>query len=147
MVWLRAYLAGELAQAREVNSQVATPGAAAGIGALVHAALVVAARRKFTPTWTHDDVTRYVARVRGLLSEQPDVLDPLVAEQELRSALGERLTAGADPKSRGRAQFILLNALVQSLGLDEAGVADLLGRARGIADSLLAGGAGRPGSG
>jgi hypothetical protein len=130
-----------------VSSQVAAPGAAAGIGALVHAALVVAARRKFAPRWTRDEVTRYVARVRGLLDEQPDVLDPLVAEQELRIALGERLTARADAKSRGRAQFILLNALVQSLDLDDAGVADLLARARDLADGLLAGGTSQPGGG
>lgn len=147
LVWLRAYLAGEMDEARRVGSQVAAPGEAAGIGALVSAAFVVAARRTFAPGWTRDEVTRYVARIRGLLSEQPDALDPLVAEQELRSALGEKLTTRTGAKSRGRAQFILLNALVQSLGLDEAGVADLLDQARGIADSLLAGSAGRPESG
>lgn len=146
MMWLRGYLAGELDEVRRVNSQVTAPGAAAGIGALVYAAFVVAARRKFTPRWTRDEVTRFVARVRDVLSERPDGLDPPVAEQELRSALGEKFTTHPGAKSRGRAQFILLNALVQSLGLDDAGVADLLDHARGIADSLLAGSSGRPGS-
>jgi hypothetical protein len=112
----------------------------ARIGALVHAAMVVAARRKFQSGWTVADVTGFVAGVRRLLSDQPDALDPLVAEHELRRALGEKPTSRPSPRSRGRAQFILLNALVQSLDLNEAEVAALLTEARGIADGLLAGG-------
>lgn len=137
MVWLRAYLAGDLEEARRVNAQATAPGAAAGLGALVHAAFVLAARRKFAPRWTRAEVIQFVARVRGLLSERSDVLDPAVAERELRSAQGEKLTSPTDVRSRGRVQFILLNALVQSLDLDDAEVAGLLGQARGLADSLL----------
>ena len=140
MVWLRAYLSGDLEEARRVNAQATAPGAAAGLGALVHAAFVLAARRKFAPRWTRAEVIQFVARVRGLLSEGPDVLDPAVAEQELRSAHGEKLTSRTDVRSRGRAQFILLNALVQSLDLDDAEVAGLLDQARGLADSLLGAG-------
>jgi hypothetical protein len=126
MVWLRAYLSGDLEEARRVNAQATAPGAAAGLGALVHAAFVLAARRKFAPRWTRAEVIQFVARVRGLLSEGPDVLDPAVSRTDVRS--------------RGRAQFILLNALVQSLDLDDAGVAGLLDQARGLADSLLGAG-------
>ncbi len=127
-------------EAQELGARVLAPGAMAGIGALVHAAMVVAARRKFQSGWTAADVTGFVADVRRLLSDQPDALDPLVAEHELRRALGEKPTSRPSPRSRGRAQFILLNALVQSLDLNEAEVAALLTEARGIADSLLAGG-------
>ena len=138
VVWLRAYLSGELEAAQKVSAHVAGPGAAAGLGALVYAAFVVSARRTFAPRWSRAEVTRYVTQVRRLLSDQPGALDPAVAEQELRSALGEKLTSHPGAKSRGRAQFILLNALVQSLGLNDAELTDLLYQARGIADSLLA---------
>jgi hypothetical protein len=138
VAWLRAYLAGDVDETRELADRAMAPGAMAGIGALVYAAFAVAARRKFAPEWTGAGVTGFVGQVRRLLG-QPDELDPLVAEHELRSALGEKLASHPSPKARGRAQFILLNALVQGLELNEADVAGLLSESRGIADTLLAG--------
>lgn len=137
VVWLRARLTGELQEAQRVSASATANNGVAGIGALVYAALIVAARRKFAPEWTRAEVTRFVTTVRRLLSDQPDALDPLIAEQELRNALGENLTNHAGTKARGRAQYILLNALVQSLDLNGKEVAGLLGQARGIADTLL----------
>ena len=76
--------------------------------------------------------------MRALLSERPDLLDPLAAEHLLRSALGEKMTGYPAAEAEARAQIILLDALVQSTDLDDAAVADLLNQARELADRLLA---------
>ena len=39
---------------------------------------------------------RFVAQIRALLSEQPDLLDPIAAEHQLRSALGEKIATYRD---------------------------------------------------
>src|ERR1022692_3259866 len=128
MVLLRAYLAGETAIVQRVNRQLAGKATADGIAELVSAALVIAARRKFTSASSRADVIRFVARVRALLAEQPGALDPVAAEYELRTALGEKMTGGPAGEAKARAQVVLLDALVQSANLGDAAVADLLDR-------------------
>jgi hypothetical protein len=138
MVWLHAYLSGEYELAERLTTQVAAPGADDGIAELVYAAFVIAARMKFSPTWTDADVIRFVAHVRaprGL----PDILDPRSAEHQLRSALGETKTGyHPDAEARAAARVILLDGLVQDLNLDEAERVDLLNQARNLATRLLA---------
>lgn len=137
MVLLMAHLAGKKKVAQRVRTELATSGTAEGFAELVYAAFVIAARRRFSPTWTHPDVIRFVTQVRALLSEHPDVLDPYAAEHQLRSALGEKLTSHPPAKDRASAQVILLDALVQSADLADTELSDLLNQARGLADRLL----------
>ena len=137
MVLLRAYLAGEPAIVQRVNRQLAGTATADGIAELVSAALVIAARRKFTSSSSRADVIRFVARVRALLAEQPEALDPVAAEYELRTALGEKMTGSPAGEAKARAQVVLLDALVQSANLGDAAVADLLSQARAVADRML----------
>jgi hypothetical protein len=139
MVLLMAYLAGEEEVAQRVRTELAASGTAEGFAELVYAAFVIAARRRFSPAWTRSGVIRFVAEVRALLSEQPDVLDPLAAEHQLRSALGEKMTSYPAAEDRARAQVILLDALVQSADLDDAGLHELLDEARQLAGQMLAG--------
>src|SRR6266851_1912393 len=131
---LRAYLGmttdAEDEAVQELIQRLSRPGAGASIAELVYAAFVIAARRKFFPAWTRTDVIRFVAQIRALLSEQPDLLDPIAAEHQLRSALGEKIATYPDAEARARAQVIFLEALVQSEALDDAGVTDLLNQAR-----------------
>jgi hypothetical protein len=138
MVWLRATLAGEMEVVERVNAQATGAAQAAGLGALVYAAFGIAARRKFAPVWTHAEVIRFVGQVRALLVERRDVLDPVAAEQQLRSALGEQVAADSGIEAKAHAQLILLDAIVQALELDDAVVADLLNQARETADQFLA---------
>lgn len=140
VAWLRGHLAGDLDEVHRVNEQATSPGVVAGIGALTNAAFAIAARRKFAPGWTGADLTGFVEQVRRQPGGQGEALDPGAAEQELRSMLGEKAAGQSDVRSRGRAQFILLSALVQSLRLTQAEVTDLLNDARDIADRLLPGG-------
>lgn len=145
MILLMAHLAGEEQVARRVQTELVTSGTAEGFAELVYAAFVIAARRRFSPAWTRADVIRFVAQVRAVLSEQPEVLDALAAEHQLRSALGEEtasypdMASYPDKEASAWAQVILLDALVQSADLDEAAMTTLLGRARGLADRKLAG--------
>ena len=79
------------------SGELALSGDLSGLAALVRAAFVIAARRKFTPRWSRAEVIGYVTQVRTLLSERPALLDPLTAEDELHSALENR--SGQSTKS------------------------------------------------
>jgi hypothetical protein len=138
MVMLRAQILGEdEAAQRAFQEQLALSGDVSGLAVLVYAAFMIAARRKFAPEWTRSEVIRYVARVRALLSEQPGLLDPVVAEDELRNALGEEVTVTHEVGAVAAARLCLLHALVASLDLDDPAVGNLLGQARDVADRML----------
>jgi hypothetical protein len=119
---LRAYLQGDedafTTQARSISPE--------GLAALVHAAFVIAARRMFAPQWTRAAVVRYVAETRKALSERPDLVDPRVAEHELRRALGGEVTSVGSWSSVATAQLIVLKSMTVSLQLGEDGLDDLV---------------------
>lgn len=127
VAFLRAYLQGEEDTAAGAWGQITSPD---GLALLVHAAFTIAARRKFAPTWTRAAVVRSVAEVREALSERPDLIDPRVAEHELRRALGDKTASAGSPSSVATAQLLMLNAIIASLGLDGAGLDGLLKQAR-----------------
>jgi hypothetical protein len=138
---LRAHIAGEDEQAQRAFSQQAAAGSdMSGLAWLVHAAFIIAARRKFAPTWNRAKVIRYVGQVRALLSERPGPLDPRVAEDELAAALGEQAPApvGHEIGAVATARLFLLDALIASLNLDDEGIDALIGEARKSADQILA---------
>jgi hypothetical protein len=124
---------------RAFSEQLALSGDASGLAVLLYAAFVIAARRKFGPGWTRSEVIRYVAQVRALLCEQPGLLNPQTAEDELRSALGEPITTTHEVGAVAAARLFLLLALVASLDLDDEAVANLLGEARDMANRMLEG--------
>lgn len=140
MAMLRAHIAGEDEEAqRAFGQQLAATGDVSGLAVLVHAAFVIAARRKFAAGWNRAAVILYVGRVRALLSERPGLLDPRVAEDELASALGGRAPAAHEVGAVALARLCLLDALMASLNLDDEAIDDLLGEAREAADQILTG--------
>src|SRR6266516_2652175 len=138
---LRAYLYlrsdQEADKAEQLFKQLARSGAVEGIGELLYAAFTVAARRKFSPTWTLADIVRFVAQVRAQASDEPSLLDPAAAEHQLRTALGAKLPGYPAEEARAQTQLVLLPALADSLGLDQAGLDGLLAEARPLADQLI----------
>lgn len=126
---LRAHLAGDAVAVARALDRLRGEAGLDGLAALAQAALVLAASRSFAPTWTQAAVIQYVAAIRAIFSEQPDLLNPLAAESELRNALGEGLPAWPDETARAHAQVILLAALARSLELDDTGIDELLNRA------------------
>jgi hypothetical protein len=140
MAMLRAHIAGEDEEAQRLfGQQLAASGDAGGLAVLVTAAFVIAARRKFAAGWSRAAVIRYVGRVRALLSERPGLLDPRAAEDELSSALGGQASTGHEAGAVALARLFLLDSLIARLGLDDEGIDDLLGEARGSADRMLTG--------
>ncbi|MCL2395824.1 MAG: hypothetical protein FWC87_14215 [Acidimicrobiaceae bacterium] len=127
---LRASIDGNADVVRAAADGLDGAGASAGLVALTRAAFGLAARRQFGPEWSTSDVIGFVAMVRAIPGGQPELLDPLVAEAELRSALGEDLPASPDPQARAVTQVVLLAALVGSLRLDDAGIDALIDEAR-----------------
>lgn len=140
MTMLRAHIAGEDEEAQQAfGQQLAATSDVSGLAVLVHAAFVIAARRKFAAGWNRAAVIRYVGRVRALLSERPGLLDPRVAEDELSSALAGLAPAAHEAGRVAAARLFLLDAIIASLDLDDEAIDNLLGEARDSADRILTG--------
>jgi hypothetical protein len=139
---LQDVLTGADDRAAERAARLSEADAAGGIPWLLYAALIIAARRKFGPAWTRADIVRFTARVRAMLAghpdarQHPDLLDPLAAEHELRSALGEDVPGSPAPMAKAAAQVMLLAALVLDAGMDSSAVSSFLEEARGLADRM-----------
>jgi hypothetical protein len=138
---MRAYLSAssdaQVAEAERQFIMLARTGDADGIGELLYAAFVIAARRAFAPTWESADVVRFVADVRSSSAEAPGILDPAVAEDQLRAALGQEPAGCSDEEARARAQLVLLATLTVRLGLSAQGLDKLLSDGRTLADDLI----------
>jgi len=137
---LRALLTAQSEQdaerAGQMFRQLADSGAAEGIGELIYAAFVVAARRKFAPRWTLAYVVRYVSHLRAGNAEDTNELAPTAAENQLRIALGEQIAPHPSEEDRGTAQIILLLELTHDLHLAPSELDELLGQARTLAEHL-----------
>jgi hypothetical protein len=108
---------------------------ATGLEVLAHAALSVAAQRKF-PRYANADVIGYIAAIRSARSQDGtgDDIDPQAAETLLRRALGQDIPVPGDVKTRIHTTFTLLALIASDLRLDPAGVEALLAEARSLAD-------------
>jgi hypothetical protein len=133
--WLTAD--GEMARA-SLSEQLAAEGDANGLGTLVYAGFVIAARRRFTPQWTRAEVIAYVARLRAeMQAEDPGLVDPLTAEDELRAALGDPVTATHEAGFVAAAKLFIMIDILVDLDLDARAMTDLLGEIRASADHML----------
>jgi hypothetical protein len=133
VAFMRAYLLGdEDAVARDWGAISASPS----LAALTDAAFVIATRRAFAPTWTTQRVIQYVAEVRAALSGKTGVLDPRIAERELRRALGDDVSPTPSDPAAAATQLILLASLAVTLHLNAADIDDLLNQARRSADQV-----------
>ncbi len=138
MAMVRATLRGEDEEAQRLfQEQLTATGDASGMALLIHAAFVIAARRKFAPRYNRGEVIRYVAQLRALLYEKPWLLDPLTGDDELLAALGGEVTATHEVGAVALARLSLLHALIASLNLDDQGIQELLDEARPAADQML----------
>jgi len=142
MMMLRAHIAGEDEVARRaLLEHLAGGGDLSSLAVLVYSSFVITAQRHFTPRWNSGQVVRYVARLRAILGDMTDtsqLLDPLVAEDELQLALGAEPATPHRPFAVIIARLLLLDVLVADLRLDDAGLRSLLAEARSEADRLLA---------
>lgn len=117
---LRACLVGNTDAWERRSSRRIQSGNIDGLGELVYAALVAAVRRRFSPVWTRSQVIRFVASLRAMLSERPEIMDALIAENMILRALGDQMIYVADPETKAQTQIALLTALEEEAGLDDA---------------------------
>jgi hypothetical protein len=104
------------------------------IGALVYCSFAVAARLRFSPSWTSADLVHFVADVRGSSTQAATLISASAAENQLRGALGKSLTWRPDEETRARVQLLLLSAL--TLGLADDELDRVLADGRALADHL-----------
>ncbi|WP_433479108.1 hypothetical protein ACQPZP_19995 [Spirillospora sp. CA-142024] len=95
-----------------------------GYSLLIYCTLAKAAALKFSPAYSFPQLIRYVADLRLSLEEHAHELNPRVAENTLRLALGdktlsERPPFGVDQVTVVRAQIYLLMALVLDAEFNE----------------------------
>jgi hypothetical protein len=137
---LRSYLSArtdaESDDAERHFLTLARTGSLDGVEVLVYGAFAAAARRRFSPTWTSADIVRFVADFRCTSTEAASLISASAAENQLRGALGEKLTTRPDEETRARAQLILLAALTADFTPHE--LDGLLSEGRMLADSLAA---------
>jgi hypothetical protein len=81
-------------------------------------------------------VVGVVAEFRSSSAEAASLVSASAAENQLRGALGEKLTTRPDEETRARAQLILLAAL--TVGFTPHELDELLSEGRTLADSLAA---------
>lgn len=134
---LRAALAGDI-------HAFETPSGAAGLdqdedfAVLMAVAFVIAARRRFSPTWSGSDVIRFVGQLRARDHGEYSDIDAEAAEHMLLSALsGNPLRGQFDEFAKGYAQVALLTELTSELDADQLDV--LVASAREQADHWLTG--------
>jgi hypothetical protein len=138
VAYLRSQIAGEEQGALNALNALA-PDQMTPLVTLVYEAFVLATRMWFGPGFTHGEVIRLVAAIRGLSTDDPDFVNPAAAESVIRRALGENAPLPPDPAARITAQFVLLDFLVRAMSLDDDGIDKLLDEARTRADRALAG--------
>jgi hypothetical protein len=143
---MRAYLSAnsevDAAEAERRFITIARAGGADGLGELLYAAFVIAARRTFAPSWRSADLVMFVADIRSGAGEAYGLLDPTVAEKQLRAAVGGESADCPDGEATARAQLILLAALAERLRLTPGDLDRLLSDGRSLADQLMAPGGG-----
>jgi hypothetical protein len=133
---LHAALTLDAPRAQELRTRLTQTGDLAGFGELAYAAFLLAARRRFAPTWTRADVIRYVGDVRGHGPADDDI-DPVAAEALILRALGAGQRPDADAEATAVAQAVLLVTMIADLHLDAVSLERFLAEARELADQWL----------
>jgi hypothetical protein len=110
---LRAQLAGDHDEHRRLLAELDARGGLAGYTALVTAAFIEAADRRFGPGHRDDAaVAAFIADVRSRFPGADDKLDPAAAERIIRKALGRGSISDIDGPAIRRTERLLLPLMV-----------------------------------
>ena len=136
---LRAQLTGDQEEYDRLLAKVDAAGDATSYAALVAAAFVEAAERRFRAHGTPADVVRFVADVRARTPDMSEKIDPKVGEQLFLSALMDApLDEGLSGGTIVATQLLLLVAMT----VDEAPAPErleaILAESRTLADEWMA---------
>lgn len=131
---LRAFLARDFDEYERLYEQLDPAAARSGYTALIAAAFVEAVERRFSADSTDAAVVEFVAVARARFDESGDRIDPRAAERMIRAVHTDEEINDLDTKTVVGIEVILLTALVADEGLDDAGIDELLAKARKLAD-------------
>lgn len=137
---LRAQLKGNLAEHRRLLSELDPEEAKVGYSALIAAAFIEAAERRFLrddrPA-DESEIIEFVAKARETDDEMPDIINPQLAESMILHLLGKGQIIDADENTKLGHQIILLATLVGEEEFTDAELETFLHGARSLADDLL----------
>jgi hypothetical protein len=131
---LRAYLKGDFAGHQRLFKAM---GPREGFTALVPAAFLLLADRKFPEGTPIDRIVEFVGDVRARYFNDPDGLDPVAGERLLAAVNGDDPVSDIDPSVKYHTQLVLLYPIVSEESLSDQGIENLLATARKIADEWL----------
>ncbi|RKS69075.1 hypothetical protein BZB76_6214 [Actinomadura pelletieri DSM 43383] len=114
---------------------------AAGYMSLLYGAFNVAVRRKFAPIYTVGDIVRFVAELRINSGEEAGLINPLVAEDMIRRAIGAPPLKDGGPDDVSVALhvevYVLLH-LITEADLGRAGLEQFIDEAVAYTEEWLA---------
>jgi hypothetical protein len=135
---LRAQLARQPAEHQRLYGLLDQTAKRTGYRALVSAAFVVAAQRRFAQDVSPGEVIEFVGDVRSRSSEVADQVDPKTAERVIMAVFTGQPLDDIDPRTSWEAQLVLMAAIIGDEHLDDAGLDSFLAEARKLADQWLA---------
>jgi hypothetical protein len=143
---MRAFLAGDLEEHKQLYDRLDKTSKTAYL-ALIEAAFLKAADRRFAKDGSPDDLIEFVGTIRSRSERLGENIDPLVAERLIRAALGEESVDDLDDAIRFGTEVVLLAGLIFDRDLDDAGLDQFLAESRTLADEWLRADAQEMGSG
>jgi len=134
---LRAQLAGQVEEHRQLLDHLDPDAARKGYTALIAAAFSLAVERRFNSA-SDVGIIQFVSDVRSRAPELAERLDPRTAERIVRAAMSDEDINDINTETLYRAQLILLGGLIGDEHLDANGVDRVVSEARKLADEWLA---------
>lgn len=135
---LRAQLARRPAEHQRLFDLLDQTAKRTGYRALVSAAFVIAAQRRFAQDVSPAEVIDFVGDVRSRSPEVADQVDPTTAERVIMAVFTGQSLNDIDARTSWETQLVLMAAIVGDEHLDDAGLDAFLVEARKLADQWLA---------
>lgn len=130
---LHALLRGDRAEYERLYAKLDRSGGAT-YAALVGAAFIIAAERRFQPDGTKADVIQFVADARSHDAGIAESIDPKIGERLVLAALTDEPVDDIDAKTATVTELLLLAAMTAADDFRAADLDSLLAEARAFVD-------------
>jgi hypothetical protein len=135
---LRAQLARQYEEHLRLFNLLDEDSKNTGYHALVSAAFITAAERRFARDASPGEVIEFVGSVRSASFQVADKVDPVIAERVIMAVFNDDSLDDIDARKSFETQLLLMVAIVGDENLDGAGLDSFLAQARKLADQWLA---------
>jgi predicted nucleic acid-binding protein len=134
---LRAMLTGNRADYKRLLGQLDRQHDGLGFNALLTAAFVRAADRRFGKHSTRAEIIDFVADTRSRSDEIAEAVNPQAGERLIRKVTAGESTDDIDAKTSSTAKALLLATLVADANMDDTALDEFMASARKLADYFL----------